>query len=130
LIDSFIYDRGFEPDLAGDDGVVKHGLRLLPRVDLSPPTELEWNSKFTKSGSTMNGIPRLVQECRDNVDYIILLTADSAQTIATTHKVNFINTKIVAIREALLKTGQLSPISDVIENSPAERFVVYRVNRR
>jgi hypothetical protein len=104
-------------------------LRLLPRAGLSPATQLEWNSQFSKPGAPLNGVPLLVQECRDNVDYIILLTADSAERIAKEHRVNFINTKTVAIRQALLQSGQLSPISDVIQNSPAEQFVVYRVDR-
>jgi hypothetical protein len=128
LTNSFIFDRGFQSDPDGG-GVTKDGLRLLPRAGLSPATQLEWNSQFSKPGAPLNGVPLLVQECRDNVDYIILLTADSAERIAKEHRVNFINTKTVAIRQALLQSGQLSPISDVIQNSPAEQFVVYRVDR-
>jgi hypothetical protein len=128
LTNSFILDRGFQSDL-DDGGVTRDGLRLIPRAGLSPATQLEWNSQFSKPGASLNGIPLLVQQCMDNVDYIILLSADSAERIAREHKVNFINTKTVAIREALLQSGQLSPITDVIQNSPAERFIVYRVNR-
>ncbi len=129
LINSFIYDRGFSYNVDGGGGVIKDGLRLYPRADLSPATQLEWNSAFNKLGSTLNGVPLLVQECESNVDYAILLTADSAERIEKDHKVNFINTKTVAVRKALLESGRLSPISGVITESPAEQFIVYRVNR-
>jgi hypothetical protein len=130
LLNSLIFDRGFTSDLDEGGGVIKAGLRLIPIARLSPATQLEWNSEFLKPGDSLTGIPLLVKECKDGVDYVILLTADSAERVAKEYKVNFINTKIIEIRNALLKTGQLSPVSDVIQDSPSEQFVVYRVTRK
>jgi hypothetical protein len=128
LLNSFIYDRGFNSDLA-DGGVIRDGLHLSARTDLSAATQMEWDNRLLKTKTLLKGIPLFVKECEDDVDYVILPTAEAATRIAKELSINFLNTKTVAIREALLKTGQLSPISDVVQVSVAERLIVYRITR-